>query len=195
MERIKVTAIRDKDAGEAIMNAVIVYDDNAIAAKAKAMLDRAAWRADEALLWSVKPWKFEMLLWPPTAATVLDDARTAQLLVLAIRDPAAPPSWLLDWLEQWALERHVPEAALAVFDGKHGDSLSSPPSRALSRFAERHGLCFILDDVLPGAEEAAAFPDDPHHHELAQPRGLTNYPGQSSYIFPQDGGMRSEARL
>lgn len=165
------------------MNAVIVYDDNTIAAKAKAMLDRAAWRADEALCWNVKPWKFEMLLWSPTAAAVLDDARTAQLLVLAIRDPAAPPSWLLDWLEQWALQRHVPEAALAVFDGRHGDSLSAPPTRAWSQFAERHGLCFIVDDVLPEGDEAATFLEEPHPHAITPPLGLACYPEQTPHGF------------
>lgn len=165
------------------MNAVILYDDNVIALKAKAMLDRAAWRADEALLWNVKPWRSELLWWPPTAAAALDDARTAQLVVLAVRDPAAPPFWLLDWLEQWALERFVPEAALAVFDGRHGDSLSAQPARTLAQFAERHGLCFIVDEVLPGQEELTMFLNEPHRHGVAPPLALPCYPERSPYSF------------
>ncbi len=44
------------------MNAVIIYDDFACAAKAKVMLERAAHRVDAASLWTVKPWRLDMLM-------------------------------------------------------------------------------------------------------------------------------------
>lgn len=162
------------------MNAVIVYDENAIAAQANAMLDRAAHRADEALLWNVKPWRFDMLLWPATADEAFGDAQAAQLIVLAVRDPAVLSARLLDWLEQWALQRQVPDAALAVFDGRPGDSLAPPPTRALSQFAERHGLCFILDDVIPDEDGSAAFLEDLHQREVAQTPTLVQILEQAS---------------
>lgn len=165
---------------EAIMNAMIVYDDRMIAVKAKAMLDRAAQRADEALFWSVKPWRVDMLLWPTTAGAAFADAQDAQLIVLALREPTALPVQLVDWLEQWALRRQVPEAALAVFDGSHGDSLAPPPTRGLSQFAARHGLCFILDDVLPGEDAAATFRGDLSHPEAEQLSLVTPWPEQRS---------------
>lgn len=149
------------------MNAVILYDDNGMAAKARAMLDRAARRADEALLWNVKPWRCDMLQWPGTADLAFEDAQPAQLIVLALRNPTALPAQLLEWLEQWARQRHVPEAALAVFDGSEGDSLAQTPTCALSQFAERHGLCFILDDVVPEGDESASFLEDLHQREVA----------------------------
>ena len=150
------------------MNAVILYDDNGMAAKASALLDRAARRADEALLWNVKPWRCDMLRWAGTADLAFEDAQAAQLIVLALRNPTELPTRLFDWLEQWARQRYVPEAALAVFDGRQGDSLAPAPTRALSQFAERHGLCFILDDVLPGEDESATFLEDLHQREVAQ---------------------------
>jgi hypothetical protein len=70
---MSATAIRDERAFETTMNALIIYDDNAIAAKTKAMLDRAACRAEEALLWSIKPWNFDLLLWPPTSDAAFED--------------------------------------------------------------------------------------------------------------------------
>jgi hypothetical protein len=157
-----------------IMNAIIVYDDNAIAAKAHKMLDRAARRADEALLWKVTPWRFDMLLWPATADVAFTDAQAAQLIVLAIREPAALPGRLVDWLERWALQRQVLNAALAVFDGKRDDSLAGVPTPALSQFAERHGLSFILDDVIPDEDESAAFLEDLHQREVAQTQTLAH---------------------
>ena len=126
------------------MNAVIIYDDNAIAAKANAMLDRVAHRADRTLLWSVKPWRFNMLHGPPSADAAFDDALEAHLIVLAIRSRAALPAQVLDWLEQWARNRQVKDAALAVFDGAGtADMLSAAARPALSQFAARHGLSFI----------------------------------------------------
>ena len=160
------------------MNAVIVYDDNGIAARAHAMLERAAHRADEALLWNVKPWRLDMLRWPTVAEVAFNDAQTAQLIVLAVREPAALPAGLVDWLEQWALRRHVMDAALAVFDGRHGDSLARPPTQVLSQFAERHGLCFILDDVIPGEHESAAFLQNLRQCEVDETSTLVPFPEQ-----------------
>jgi hypothetical protein len=153
-------AIRAEGVLEAIMNAVILYDDNGMAAQARAMLNRAGRRADEAMLWDVKLWRCDMLRWPATADLALEDAQAAQLIVLALRNPTALPAGMLDWLEQWASGQHVPEAALAVFDESRGDLLASPPEQALSQFTERYGLCFI--------DESASFLEDLHQREVAQ---------------------------
>jgi hypothetical protein len=118
------------------MNAVIVYDDVAFASKAQAMLGQAAHRADAGLPWSLKPWRLELLILPPTAARALQDAAEAHLLVLAVRRPADPSPRLLDWLEQWACCRQFQDAALAVFDGESGDMLSGTKAPELSQFGD-----------------------------------------------------------
>ena len=155
MSDMSATAIPGEPVLELIMNAVIVYDDVEYASKARGMLGRAAHRADAALAWTVKPWRIELLLLPPTAAWALQDAAEAHLIVLAFRRPTDPSPRLLDWLEKWACRRQVQDAALAVFDGGNGDMLSATAAPELSLFAERQGLSLIFGDVGPSEEEPA----------------------------------------
>jgi hypothetical protein len=70
------------------MNAGIIYDDVTRASEAKAMFERAAHRADVALLWTVKPWRLDLLMLHLTA-----DKADAHLMVLAQRHgPCYTPS-------------------------------------------------------------------------------------------------------
>jgi hypothetical protein len=78
-------AIRDKNVFDATMNAVIIYDTFDFAAKANAMLERAAHQTDETTHWSVKPWRVDMLKLPPAAEAALADAAEAHLILLAVR--------------------------------------------------------------------------------------------------------------
>ena len=71
---MSATTIRDDSAFEATMNAVIIYDRFDFAAKAKAMLERAAHGMGEAAHWSVKPWRVDMLKLPPAAEAALAEA-------------------------------------------------------------------------------------------------------------------------
>ena len=155
MSDMSEMAIPGEPVVEMIMNAMIVYDDVEFASKAQAMLERASHRADAALAWTVKPWRIELLLLPPTAAWALQDAAEAHLIVLAFRRPADPSPRLLDWLENWARRRQVQDAALAVFDGGNGDMLSGTAAPELSLFAERQGLSLIFGDVGPSQDEPA----------------------------------------
>ncbi len=150
------------------MNAVIIYDDLDFASKAQALLGCAAHRADEALLWTVKPWRLDLLILPLTADEALKDAAEAHLIVFAVRSQADLPPRLLDWLEKWAGCRQVQDAALAVFDGGNGDMLSGTAAPELSQFAERHGLSFILGDVGPSEEESALLVQSLHERTMAQ---------------------------
>jgi hypothetical protein len=168
MNDMSAMAMPEEQAFEATMNAVIVYDDVAFASKAQAMLGQATHRADAALPWTVKPWRLELLILPPTAARALQDAVEAHLLVLAVRRPAEPSPRLLDWLEQWACCRQVQDAALAVFDGESGDMLSGTKAPELSQLAERHGLSFIFGDVGLAEEESALLVQNLHERATAQ---------------------------
>jgi len=138
------------------MNVVILYDDFACAAKAKVILERAAHRADAVLVWTVKPWRLDMLMPSLSADAALTDAADAHLVVLSLRHPLPLPTWVSDWLDQWATRRQVQEAALAVWDGGNGDTLScsaAPPE--LSDFARHHGLNFIIGNASPEGYESA----------------------------------------
>jgi hypothetical protein len=137
------------------MYAVIIYDDFDCAAKANAMFERAAYRADEVLPWTVRPWRLDMLTAPLTADAALTDAAAAHVVLLSLRHPSSLSAWVLDWLEQWAAYRHVQDAALAVWDGGDGDTLSATATPELSQFAERHGLSLIFGGVRPAEDDTA----------------------------------------
>ena len=156
------------------MNAVILYDEFEIAAKTHAVLTQATRRADAAVPWTIHPLRMDMLMRPPAAADALQAAAAAHLIVIAVCNQAELPSRLLNWLETWARHRDVHDAALAVFQDRNGDVLSTPPTPALAEFAERHGLCFLFGDAEPHEEEGAAMLNDLHEREVAMTSTLAH---------------------
>lgn len=142
---------------ETIMNVVIIYDDSASAAKTNAMLDKASHQAGEVAPSDVKPWRVDLLNLPPTAAEALREAADAHLIVFALRPAQSLPVGLLDWLEHWARQRQVGEAALAIFSDASGNAPSAPVVSELLRFTGRHGLNFIFDDSGSGQDEVADY--------------------------------------
>jgi hypothetical protein len=153
---MSATTIQEQDISEGIMNAVIIYSDVAHAAKAKAMFERASHRVDVSLLWTVKPWRLDLLMLPLTANEALADAVEAHLMVLALCHPLLLPVWLKDWLTEWATRRQVQDAALAAWDGGNGDSLSAKVAPELLKFAEHHGLSFISGNLDSAAHKQNA---------------------------------------
>ena len=163
---MSATTIRDDNAFEATMNAVIIYDRFDFAAKAKAMLERAAHGTGEAAHWSVKPWRVDMLKLPPAAEAALAEAAEAHLIVLALRQVQSFFPWLADWLERWATCRQVQEAALAVWDSENADTRPVRATPELSQFAGRHGLSLLFDDSAPVEDESSMFASDLHEREV-----------------------------
>ena len=133
------------------MNAIIFYEDVAAAINAKMMFECAAHRADQAVQWIIKPWRLDMLKLPAAADMALRDASDAALILFGLRDPRLLPSFLRNWLEQWAVRRQVQSAALAVLDAGKGHVLAKTVAPELSHFAKRNGLSFIFSD--PGWKE------------------------------------------
>jgi hypothetical protein len=172
------------------MNAVIIYDDFGCAAKAKVMLERAAHRADAALLWTVKPWRLDMLMPSLKADAALTDATNAHLIVLVLRHPLSFPAWVSDWLDLWAKRREVLDAALAVWDDGNGDTLSASAAPELSRLARRHGLTFLFRDAAPDEDESATSAASPHEHEVFATRRCC-HPGARA-ASPILGGAMNE---
>jgi hypothetical protein len=142
MERMSTTAIQTENAFETTTTAVIIYDTFAFAAKAKAMLDRAAHRAGDIMRWSVKPWRVDMLKVPPAADAALAEAAEAHLIMLAVRQVQSFFPWLADWLERWARCRRVREAGLAL-DGVDAAKIIHPGITPL-RFVEGTVALFAL---------------------------------------------------
>jgi len=170
MERMSTTAIQTENAFETTTTAVIIYDTFAFAAKAKAMLDRAAHRAGDIMRWSVKPWRVDMLKVPPAADAALAEAAEAHLIMLAVRQVQSFFPWLADWLERWARCRRVREAGLAL-DGVDAAKIIHPGITPL-RFVEGTVALFALALLAIGglwirSRESSI---------LARPEGAPPYP-------------------
>jgi len=160
-------AIREENGFESIMNAVVLYDTVDFAAKANAMLERAAHWTDETTHWSVKPWRVDMLKLPPAAEAALAEAAEAHLVVLELRQVQLVLPWLVDWLEQWAACRQVQDAALAVWDGGNAALRPARATPEWSQFAGRHGLSLIFKDNALIEDKSAIFAGGLHERELA----------------------------
>jgi hypothetical protein len=129
------------------MKATIIYDDFDSAAKANTTLQHSAHKADFAVQWNIRPWRVDLLKFPPTADEALTEALDAHLIVFAGRSAQSLPFWLERWLEQWAKYRRIKDAALAVVSAGSAKALSSALARPdLSQFARRHDLSVIFDD-------------------------------------------------
>lgn len=124
------------------LKAAILYDDFDFAARAAALLERVAIRADEAMKWDIKPWRLDVLQEPSLADAALDETADADLIVVALRKIPVTPDELMCWLDHWAMKRQAGEAAMMVFCPDE-NAASTPRWHELKEFAEWHGLSFL----------------------------------------------------
>jgi hypothetical protein len=127
------------------MKALIIYQDFASATKANIALQHSAHHPEVHVQWNIRPWRVDMLKFPPTAAEALADATDAHLIVFAGCCNLSIPHCLQNWLDKWADCRQIEAAALAIFGSENSDELSASGALALSQFAKRHGLSVIFD--------------------------------------------------
>jgi hypothetical protein len=126
------------------MKALIIYDDLSSFAKANTALQYSEQNVDFSVLWNIRPWRVDMLKFPPTAEDALVEAMDAHLIVFVGTRVQSLPFWLQDWLEHWAKCRQIKDAALAVIGLGNTEVMLSLSD--LSRFAKHHGLSVIFDD-------------------------------------------------
>lgn len=126
------------------VKALVVYDDFACAEKANTALRHSAQNANIRVQWNIRPWRVDMLKFPPTAKEALTEAMDAHLIVFVGRRAQTLSFWLQDWLEHWAKCRRTKDAALAVIGVGNSEVMSSQSD--LSQFAKRHGLRVIRDE-------------------------------------------------
>ena len=138
------------------MKALIIYQNLASAVKVSSALQRAGQRADVSVQWIIRPWRVDLLKFPPSAEEALADAVDTHLIVFAGGIKRSLPFWLQHWLEHWTQRRQIRDAALAIFSEGIADALSISATRELLNFATCHGLDFIFDDratVAPSSSE------------------------------------------
>jgi hypothetical protein len=129
------------------LKAAVIYDDFDFAARAAALLERVAIRADEAMKWDVKPWRLDMLKTSSLASAALGETADADLIVVTLRQTPTLPDELMGWLESWAMKRQTEDAAMMVLCPEE-NAASMPLWRELKKFAERHGLSFLGSRIL-----------------------------------------------
>jgi hypothetical protein len=118
-------ATQEKSLFEMTLKAAIIYDDFDFAARAAALLERVAIRADEAMRWDVKPWRLDVLQEPSLADDALGETTDADLIVVALRKAPLQPDELTGWLVSWAMKRQTVDAAMMVFCPE-GNAASTP---------------------------------------------------------------------
>ena len=165
-------------------NAMIIYQESDLARKASAHLRQASHRAGNATEWKIKPWRMEFLHRPPLATEAFQDATEAHLLMFAIYPQAEFSIRFLRWLETWATQRRVKDAALAVLDDGPDDPGPGTVAQALREFAQRNRLCFISGRVARPQTESAMLWNDLHNREVAQTPTLRGILEQSSWGEP-----------
>ena len=120
------------------LQALVIYDDPGCAAEARALLMQAAMRADAALGWDVKPWRMDLLEQPALSEMARGEAVGADVIVLSVSKTRAPTRKLMAWLENWALQRQVQDAALVLLAGGRTAAMSF--AARIKQFAAWHRL-------------------------------------------------------
>jgi hypothetical protein len=141
---------------EMTLKAAVIYDDFDFAARAAALLERVAIRADEAMKWDVKPWRLDVLKPSSLANAALGETADANLIVVALRKTPSLADELIGWLESWAMKRQTVNAAVMVLCPEENVA-STPLWHELKEFAERHGLPFLGSRILQDGGDSMDF--------------------------------------
>ncbi len=135
-------AMHEKRLSKMTLKAAVIYDDFDFAARAAALLERVAIRADEAMKWDIKPWRLDVLKEPSLADAALDETADADLIVVALRKTLALPDELMSWLESWAMKQQTEDTAMMMFCWEK-NAASTLLWHELKEFAKWHGLLFL----------------------------------------------------
>jgi hypothetical protein len=153
------------------MKALIIYDNFADAAKARASFQRATHRANVNAHCDIKPWRVDVLRVPSAANEALMEAADADLILFAGSRAYSLPAWLEEWLDCWVTRREVEDVALGAIRDGAGEDVAALEAPKLSRFAERHGLSFISANETTREDQAALFAPM-HASELLATKGI-----------------------
>jgi hypothetical protein len=131
---------------------VLLYGDAESGSSAHHLLTRVATRSASSATWESDLWRFDVMQEKPVAAQALKQAQNADLIMLSANAIEEPPAWLMEWLDEWAVNRTVPDAAVAAWCRHAGDQPTAPGVEKLRQFARAHGLAFLCaNDYRPPA--------------------------------------------
>jgi hypothetical protein len=171
-------------AGSVAMKAVIVCEDFAFAARANATLRRANILTGSKVLWTLKCWPENAFSEVEFADRALVESLDAHLIVFPTRRAESLPPGLLDWLERWAAERQIHDAALGVIGDDQVGSFTRSVCPQLSDFINKHSLNFIMDNgsVSRNARKPVVpIPREPRLPLLAEQSACAELAARGSY--------------
>jgi hypothetical protein len=90
-----------------------------------------------------------------SAEQALVEASDAHLILFTETQARSLPFWVYDWLDRWAADRALHDAAVGIIKRENARNFQTPSFPELSRFAREHGLSFIVDEDQPAKNPEA----------------------------------------
>jgi hypothetical protein len=135
--------------------AVVLYDEISSGFRAKDVCDRIRHQLADNSNLRVDLWRTDVLAQSPSA---LQQARAADMLVLALRPDTVLSKPIRAWMETWAKSRRVEDAALVFLPAESEAFLSPVVSFELQKFAQNNKLSFFSEKDAPDHSMLHAFP-------------------------------------
>ena len=160
------------------MKAFLIYDNFLSAARTNAALNHSVEKSELKIEWDIRPWRMDMLRFPPLAEEALADALNAHVLILANGYARMFPFWL----EDWSVRRHFSDAVLALMPDAAAAGLAGSQPERLIEFAGKHGLDVICSSLV-----------GPFFNSVAPLAGLEqSHATEVAVVRPQFGGSHAE---
>jgi hypothetical protein len=159
------------------MKATIFCDDSVFAAKARSLLRRVGDLPGVSVRWTIKAWPVGALHHASVSERALLESADAHLVVLPGKHARSLSADLRDWLNRWATQRQLEDAAVGVIGDEAGSDPTSEVSLELRLLIERHGLNLIHAGAATSnvaAKLSVGFSLEP---EQQFPVGLARLPG------------------
>src|SRR5262249_45062262 len=125
------------------LNLFVAYEDFEAGRHAESLCSRLG-RAEEGEV-ALKLWRFDVVLNPVAHGAVDEDARGADVVVVAWSSSGGWPNLFTGWRENWARRRKIRDAALAALPANEAAAKALPTLAALRDLATVHKLSFLCD--------------------------------------------------
>lgn len=134
----------DRD-DEPTCKVVIIYEDAASGRHAKLFYDKLIHELEDACVFSLQLWSFQVLTIPEFRKSVARLVAQADLIILSLHGEAALPASMREWIETWSrLTCDRAPALIALLDKSEPENDRNALTLAyLKRVAVRTGLGFF----------------------------------------------------
>jgi hypothetical protein len=165
---------------ELVLKAIIICDDFAFVTRANTALQRVGCLPEVGARWILKSWPVNVLHEATLAVKTLAEAVDAHLIVIPGSRAHSLSSRLRDWLERWAADRQIRDAALAVMVDGIETGLTNTVSPELTLLVQKHGLNLITDAGVVSGNAGGAANDSARHPGPWQTPSPTEKPNPPS---------------